>query len=703
MNMLLPWDPRAAGGAASRLGELAMTVLERCRGEGPPNCVARCPLGVDAPAYLGLTRQGRFREALQKVREKLPFPGILGFICTHPCELHCKRLDQDAPVRIRDVKRFLAEWERGEPEHVLSREPRKGRRVGVVGAGPAGLMAAHDLRRRGFDVVLLEEDAEIGGGLRRAIPPWRLPRRVIQRDLSIIPALGIEVRTGVAVGRDVSLHELRQECDAVVFCGGITGAARLAAVSGLAASEDGTLLVDPDTLACRLDGVFVAGTATLGPVPVVDAMAHGRRAAAVVAAHLLPTSGSRQGVLPAGHGRLRWRLDVAEVERQRRVRPPDLQAAAAAPLEEAEARAEGERCLQCSCRACVEQCDYLAKYCKSPMELARLVKDGPEGNLQVIYSCALCGLCAEVCPESLGIGALMLQARRVAVARGVAPVSAHDDMLAAFQDVVRPKATLLMSEPGRGKTKRLFFPGCSWPAAAPTQVAACYDLLRAALPGFGVLLQCCGSPLLTLGMEEELARHRRDLARLIADSGADEVVAACPGCLAVFKEHLPHQRCSSVWEVLARVWTPPPHRQGVEVVVQDPCRGRGEAGLYRAVRQLLEASGAKVRELEYSARTTRCCGRGGGVPAVDGELARCMTLRRVGESAALWVTYCGGCRSALADCGAQAIHLMDFLLCDDWERRSWQKPVEGFGALGNRARTRYLLRRRRPLAGGASA
>ena len=75
--------------------ELADEILERCRGEGPANCEARCPLRVDAHLYVQLARAGRFREALQTVREKLPFPGILGYVCTHPCELHCKRLELD--------------------------------------------------------------------------------------------------------------------------------------------------------------------------------------------------------------------------------------------------------------------------------------------------------------------------------------------------------------------------------------------------------------------------------------------------------------------------------------------------------------------------------------------------------------------------------------------------------------------------------
>lgn len=698
----LPWEARAGSGTAVRLAELAGDILDRCRGEGPPNCVARCPLRVDAPAYLRLTRQGRYREALQKVREKLPFPGILGYICTHPCELHCKRLDHDAPVRIRDVKRFLAEWETGEPEHLMSREPRKGRRVAVVGSGPAGLMAAHDLRRRGFDVILVEEGEAIGGCLAGAIPAWRLPRQVAERDLSLIPALGIEVRTGVTVGRQVGLFELRRECDAVVFCGGIAGGARLASGTGLPASEDGILLVDKATLACRLDGVFAAGSAVLGPVSVVDAMAHGRLAAALVAASLVPAS-RRDGEVSAGRERLRWRLDVNEDERLRRVPTPDLLAPAGKPLDEAQACGEGERCLQCSCRVCVDECDFLSQSCNSPMELARLVNGEVGAHLSMVYSCAMCGLCARVCPESLSTGSLLLQARRAAVAQGLAPLAAHDDLLAAFRDAVRPRSTLLMSEPGRGKTRRLFFPGCFWPAASPALVGSAYDLLRGALPGLGVLMQCCGEPLLMLGMEDEFARHIQSLADMIEESGAEEVLAACPGCSSVLREHLPGIEATTAWEVLARVWTPASRRDGVEVTVQDSCRSRDHAGLQQAVRRLVEATGATVREVEFAGRTTRCCGRGGGVEAVDQALARRMTARRIGESAAPWVTACAGCRHTLAGCGAAAVHVMEFLLHDDWERRSWQSPPTGLSVLGNRARTRYLLRRRRPLAGGPGA
>mgnify|MGYP001570066463 CR=1 FL=1 len=109
----LPWErePRESG-VSDRLTQLADEILVRCRGEGPANCVARCPLHVDARGYVQLAREGNYREALQLVRDKLPFPGILGYICAHPCELHCMRIDEDNAIRawfVIEVK-YMTTW-----------------------------------------------------------------------------------------------------------------------------------------------------------------------------------------------------------------------------------------------------------------------------------------------------------------------------------------------------------------------------------------------------------------------------------------------------------------------------------------------------------------------------------------------------------------------------------------------------------------
>ena len=308
------WDPEPANGPADepRYAIAARKILETCRGEGPANCVARCPLHVDGRAYVQLAKEGRFREALQKVREELPFPGVLGYVCDHPCELHCKRVDDDEPVRIRDVKRFLAEWEPGEPEHLLDMAPERGKSVAVVGAGPGGLLAAHDLRRKGYKVTVFERDDQIGGCLVNRIPEWRLPQRVVERDLSVIEALGITVRTGVEIGRSLSLDELREGHDAVLLLVGYAGARRLADLGkGLRRRASGVLVADPVTCETGIAGVFAAGDAVSGPATVITALALGRRVAESAHRFLAGEDlrSGRQAPIPQ---KLLWGLEVSE-------------------------------------------------------------------------------------------------------------------------------------------------------------------------------------------------------------------------------------------------------------------------------------------------------------------------------------------------------------------------------------------------------
>jgi len=249
------------GSAPDELAVLADRMTNSCRGSGPANCVARCPLHVDAHGYMQLTRLGRFREALQLIREQLPFPGILGHVCVHPCELHCKRIDEDSAIRIRDVKRFLAEWEPGDPQHVVDCLPDRQERVAVVGAGPAGLLAAYDLRRLGFGVSLFERERQLGGCLRYRIPEWRLPAAVRDRDLSIIDDVGLKVYTGVDVGPDLSIQELCATHHAVLLLAGYGGGQRLLDREsfGLMRSGRQTVRVDPLTGETGIEGVFAGG------------------------------------------------------------------------------------------------------------------------------------------------------------------------------------------------------------------------------------------------------------------------------------------------------------------------------------------------------------------------------------------------------------------------------------------------------------
>jgi NADPH-dependent glutamate synthase beta subunit-like oxidoreductase len=182
-------------------------------------CASACPAGVNIPGYLRLAADGRFDDALDLILDRVPLPGVLGHICPAPCEEVCRRVDLGGSAAIGALKRACAEY--GEAETALPESgPPTGKRVAVVGAGPAGLTAAVELRRIGHAVTLLDEQRRAGGVLRSCVPPFRLPREVIDRDVQRILALGVELRTHVRVGRDLEVRELLDEYDAVLLAVG---------------------------------------------------------------------------------------------------------------------------------------------------------------------------------------------------------------------------------------------------------------------------------------------------------------------------------------------------------------------------------------------------------------------------------------------------------------------------------------------------
>ena len=679
--------------------ELADRILERCRGEGPANCEARCPLRVDAHLYVQLARAGRFREALQTVREKLPFPGILGYVCTHPCELHCKRLELDRAIRIRDIKRYLAESEEGKPEHILTCAPSRSHRAAVVGAGPAGLIAAHDLRRAGFKVSLFEKERQIGGCLTHRIPQWRLPAKVRERDLSIIEALGIEVRTGVQLGRDLSLAELRGRHDVVLLMPGFAGGQELlrSGTGVVEATVRDTVKADPVTCETEEEGLFAGGDAISGPTSVIDAMALGRRAAESACRFIdgeeLNYPGPATSPPP-----LLWELGIDENERRRRERTPVLLEPAVVSMTEMEVRGEGERCIDCSCDRCVRDCEFLASHCSSPRDLARRMAAGIDDHLETVYSCNICGLCATVCPVDLDTGELMLAARREAVRRGLAPLPEHRQVRRELRAGVSSTFSLAAAAPGRRRARRLFFTGCELPAASPRQTRALYEHLLRQDPRVGVLMYCCGVPAEILGLEAEGARAREQIMRAMEDLGAEELIVACPQCQETLRERFPEVRVSSVWEIVAETWDPTQRYDDLRLAVHDPCRSRHDPEVHAAIRTLVRTSGVEVIETEYSHERSRCCGSGGKIENIDPELFAKVAARASDESELPMVTYCTGCRTALRDAGRETIHVLDLLMTPDSVDHALDRGPGIFMRLANRLRSKWAIRRMVPLA-----
>lgn len=187
-----------------------------------PPCQAACPVGQRVREYVGELARGRWKEAALAIRRENPLPSVCGYLCHHPCQTGCLRDRVDVSVAVRELKRAAARYEREHPEEVRSellgrRRAPNGRRVAVVGSGPAGLTAAHDLLLAGCAVTILEAAPALGGMLRLAIPGFRLPRDVLEYEISTIEALGASVETGRRLVAPEDLARLRAEFDAVLL------------------------------------------------------------------------------------------------------------------------------------------------------------------------------------------------------------------------------------------------------------------------------------------------------------------------------------------------------------------------------------------------------------------------------------------------------------------------------------------------------
>ncbi len=190
-------------------------------------CQAACPVGTNAGLYVSLIAEGRYDEALHVASEPNPFPAICGRVCTAPCEDVCRRGEFDAPIAIRDLKRFA--MDHGTPRHRKVAPPKQHyrERVAIVGAGPTGLSAAYYLARRGYGVTVFDAMPVAGGMMAICIPDYRLPRAELTRDIDAMRELGIEFRLNTAIGRDISLSELQEQFGAVLLAVGAQRSQRL--------------------------------------------------------------------------------------------------------------------------------------------------------------------------------------------------------------------------------------------------------------------------------------------------------------------------------------------------------------------------------------------------------------------------------------------------------------------------------------------
>ncbi len=201
--------------------EMAMEEAKRCLQckpkEGQKICVDGCPVGINIPAFIKRIREGDFEGAIRIIKEKNNLPAICGRVCPYErqCEMYCTLGKKFEPVAIGRLERFAADWELSQGVKVPEKAPPNGKKVAVIGSGPAGLTAAADLAKLGYEVTVFEALHKPGGVLIYGIPEFRLPKRIVEAEVEYVKKLGVNIVCDVVVGKTVTIEELLKEYDAI--------------------------------------------------------------------------------------------------------------------------------------------------------------------------------------------------------------------------------------------------------------------------------------------------------------------------------------------------------------------------------------------------------------------------------------------------------------------------------------------------------
>lgn len=183
-----------------------------------PACRKACPARINVQGYVALIQRGKFQEAVELIRKDMPFPAICGRVCFSPCEEACTRVNVDQAVAIRALKKVVADLERQQGRTKPKPIPKThNEKIAIIGAGPAGLTAAYELAKLGYPVTVFERMPEPGGMMRYCIPDFRLEKFVVANEIEYIKDLGVEIKTGVEFGKNITLESLRNKGYKAVF------------------------------------------------------------------------------------------------------------------------------------------------------------------------------------------------------------------------------------------------------------------------------------------------------------------------------------------------------------------------------------------------------------------------------------------------------------------------------------------------------
>lgn len=375
-------------------------------------CQMICPADMNIPLMIRQIADGNLRSAIETVKKDIALPGVLGRICPKPCERGCRRGVYDKAVSICILKRYVADVDlQSANPYMPSCKSTRGKGVAIVGAGPAGLAAAYYLQQAGFSCTIFDEREKPGGMLQYGVPEKELPRDVLDKEIALIEKLSVRIKSGIRIGTDLSIDDLRRDFDAVFVA---IGQVKPEDVELFGLEEGGKgIKIDGKTYQTSIDGIFAGGDAVHKRKLTVRAVADGKEAAVSIGQYL--SGQTVTGAVKEFNTRI-GKLQNGEIEKfmvcadkADRIEPEGEDGA----FTDDQASKEAVRCLHCDCRK-ADVCK-LKQYAQGHEAKATRYKSQRRIFTQqlqhpdIIYEagkCIDCGLCVQTAAkagEELGL------------------------------------------------------------------------------------------------------------------------------------------------------------------------------------------------------------------------------------------------------------------------------------------------------------
>lgn len=682
---------------------------EKCLQDEPAATTAWCPIHIEVSSFSAEIEKGDFKKAYKILEKRMPFAGIIGRICDHPCEKACVRDKLDRSIAVSELERAAVTYGYTPFKKGLM-PPKNTGTAAVIGGGISGITAAFELDKKGFHVTIYEKSGRLGGSV------WNyegksIEKEKIEEELSNFNKLDVKIRFNQPVHK-TELQKLISEYNVVYLATG---------------EWEEELTIDPDTFQVDGSSVFAGGRLFYKNDSVIYAVSSGKRAVVSMERYVkkfsLTAAREREGSFETP---LKYNMEDVE--------PAERTEKSGAVYTKEEAQKEAQRCLKCRCMECQKACAHLKKYNVVAKSYGRQININDNVILgthyanKMINSCTMCGLCKEQCPSGIDMKEVVQKTREHMVETGKMPVSAHDFALKDMEfsnssqffmvkspppipeDQVELRKRELFTyprliyskyaqslykgdPPGHEKVDYLFYPGCQLSASYPEYVEKSYlYLLSRIKEGVGIMLGCCGAPADWAGRMDLMEQNVDRLKKVWEEMGKPTFIMACSSCCSIFEKYLPEIPFMSLWEIFDQYGLPEtaPKGEGHILNVHDACSTRNYPKIHESLRNIAKQLGYEIHELKYTKEKTKCCGYGGLVYYANSEQTEDFVKDRINESGDDYLVYCAMCKDLFVEGGKRTFHILDLIFGENMEEVARRKMPN----LSQRHANRAMLKKK---------